>query len=587
MNNTQTILLKRAILLIGFSVLLLLYCWFIYLINGNSIIYDEIRIVADFFTEYQATDSFVGKLKALFRRENETFPAFIRFIYLLSYWLVGNVRFDVIAYVANAIPAVFLVGVFIKRKEFKISAILVLIFSFIILNPYSDHIFLFTYASLFYFISILFPIGIVYAYVKKLDLLLFGLIVILGLSSSTYFIIGLMLFAVAIYQKRWKSLLMLLITVIILKLIPILLFDATDDTDKAGVIVKSLSYIPDLLKLFFLTVGSWVQVFNLQMLNNYAIIFGIITFLGTIGLYVKIYFERPKDDKLQFYGILFVYFWLIFFSTTVFRWNFNYDYQYNAIFSPSKSFFVLVYLTLTIAFVYSYLSRKMAKNTIIALSGVFVISFFVNYFNGINYWKTIYQNTVLAGVNYKTQSSEVDYRNLTFRAGYADMVNKKLLVPASTPFSGIDLEQMIRDSTFVSDSKTGIDLYNEAAKNEVNMYDISIKPIVLYSYDFPFKGSWTNRMDGTYIYLTSPSDKFILPSRYINNSIFNYVIKRQSFNTNWMIGTVENSFSLEAVKATYDVYLLEVINGQLKKIIDINKQLKINDTNAYEMVNTK
>ena len=128
------------------------------------------------------------KIKALFRRENETFPAFIRFIYLLSYWLVGNVRFDVIAYLANIIPIIFVLIAFAKRAFLKVPALLILTLSFAILNPYSDHIFLFTYASLFYFISILFPIAIVYAYIKNQAVLLIVLIFVYVLARVFVFV---------------------------------------------------------------------------------------------------------------------------------------------------------------------------------------------------------------------------------------------------------------------------------------------------------------------------------------------------------------------------------------------------------------
>ncbi len=587
LNFPQKTPVITGILATGFFLLLLLYCWFIYLINGNSIIYDEIRIVADFFSEFQQANSIIDKIRALFTRENETFPAFIRFLYLLSFWIFGNVRFDWLAYIANGIPILFLLLFYAKRGVFQLPTGLILVSAFIILNPYSDHIFLFTYASLFYFISILFPIGIVFSYVEKADKSLLFLLIILGLSSSTYFIIGLMLLALSLFQKRWFTAKLLFVTLFILKIIPILLFDTKDETDKAGVISQSLYHIPELLELFFLTLGSWIQVFNIEALHSYAFSIGLITFLGTVSLLVIKIRREPTVATTTFYGLLFPYFWLVFLSTTVFRWNFNFDYQYNAIFSPSKSFFVLVYFVLSLSFGFSFVKKSKIKATILAASCVFIFSYFVNYFNGINYWKTTYQNTVLAGNNYKTQSKEVNYRNLTFREGYANMVNQKLLVPTVTPFENLDLEKIIADSAYVTDLNTGVNLFQEAKMNETNMYDISIKPIVLYSYNYPFKGNWINRMDGVYFYLTSPTDKLILPARFVTNSPINYFFRGEPFNTNWLIGTIENSFSLEAEKTTYDIYLLEVVDDKFTHLIKINKSLRVKNINEYEMVETK
>lgn len=587
MNFPQKMTVKNGIIATGFLFLIVCYCWFIYLINGNSIIYDEIRIVADFFSEFQQSDTIIDKIRALFRRENETFPAFIRLLYLLSFWIFGNVRFDWLAYVANGIPIVFLLLFFAKRNTFQLPASLLLISAFILLNPYSDHIFLFTYASLFYFISILFPIGIVFSYAKKADNPLVLLLIILGLSSSTYFIIGLMVLVFSVFQKRWFTAKLLLVTLTILKIIPILLFNAKDETDKAGVIWQSFHHIPELIELFFLTLGSWIQVFNIEVLHPYAFAIGLSTFLAIIYLLVLKIRREPTDPLTTFYGLLFPYFWLVFLSTTIFRWNFNFDYQYNAIFSPSKSFFVLVYFVLNLTFGFSFIKQSKFRRLILAVSCLFVVSYFINYFNGINYWKTTYQNTILAGDNYKTQSKAVAYRNLTFREGYANMVNQKLLIPTETPFEKIDLEKIIADSAYVTDLNTGVSLFEEASKNEVNMYDISIKPIVLYSYNFPFKGNWTNRMDGVYFYLTSPNDKFILPTRYVTNSPVNFFFRRQPFNTNWLIGTVENSFSLETEKATYDIYLLEVIDNKFTRLININKSLRVKNVNEYEILESK
>jgi hypothetical protein len=565
----------------GLGVLLIFYGFFIFYINCNSVIYDEIRIVADFFKEYQTADTFIDKIKALFRRENETFPAFIRFIYLLSYWLVGNVRFDVIAYLANIIPIIFVLIAFAKRAFFKVPALFILTLSFAVLNPYSDHIFLFTYASLFYFISILFPIAIVYAYIKNQAVLLIVLMVVLGLSSSTFFIIGLLILAVSLYRREWKTSLWLFATVFTLKLIPILLFGATDDTDKSGIILKSFSHLPELAKLFFITLGSWVQIFNLDVLNSLSIGIGILTFVivvYTLIVNLKNDFKNPLNN---FYAILFVYFWIIFASTTAFRWNFNYDYQLSAIFSPSKSFFVLVYFALTLCYFYYISGNQFFKKSMVILSSVFMLSFFINYFNGINYWKQIYQNTLLAGFNYNTQNEQIDYRNLTFREGYADMVKTGLLTPPTTPFDNAELETLITDSTYVEVPENGLELFKNADINEVNMYDIAIKPVVLYSYNFPFKGNWYSRIDGTYIYLTSDLDKFILPARYVNNTVPNVLIGKTGFNTDWMIATIENSFSLELLKTTYDVYLLEVTNGEFTRMINTKKKLVVTGKNEY------
>lgn len=576
-------LVKNSLFWIGLTVLSGLYIFFVYTIKYNSVLFDETRIVAEFFDSYFATDSFVGKMRALFYKENETYPGLIRSLYLFSYYITGSVQFKWLGYIADALPVIFLAFIYVKRHVFNIDRLAFLTLAFLLLNPYPDHIYYFTYASFFYFISILVPVVVFYYFTHQKYVVALVLLFLLGLSSSTYLIVGGILVVIALLKGKFKPAILTVLVILPVAVLPTLLHGSGESSNRMEVIVKSFSHLPELIDLFFTTLGSWVQLFNSSALNKLALWIGVVGFLVVIYQTYVVFKREGFTKLLLFFTVLQVYFWLVFISTTVLRWNLNYDLQYNQIFSVYKSFFVFMYLFMTLLFFYSYIKKTVVRTSITAVSLIFVLSYLYNYYYNYNVWVDIYKESMMAEVNYTTRNKEIKFSNFTFYNDYRRMREKRWLAPDGTPFDTIDLQKNISQNKFKTDTTVVLKTLDEAS-NGPNIYDISLKPLILYSMELNYYVNPLRHQDGLYLYFDAPEDKVVAQFRPVPVNPVSAFLKVKNYNSPWMILTFENSIALELHRTTYDLYLINISQGKMKDFIKIGNRIKVSGKDTFELL---
>lgn len=531
---------------------------------------DDSRIIGEFFLDYHSSDTFIGKLQAVFRKENEGSPALIRFIYLLSYKLTGKIEFKMIGIFANFLAFIPMYIIYELFRDKKKNLFLLLPIPYILLSTVTFFTFYYSFVTLFYIGSAVLPVLIFYQYfIKKSNFWVYFLLTILLFSSAVIIPTAGIVLLHAIYKKSPKNILGLgLFICFYLLLVKVILKSDNPVSQPSQLNIGHIfNNFVVVSKLFFITLGSWVFIFFKGKIYL-SLFLGVCQVIGIVLLTIK-YLKKDNTTTLFFFcSLLFIS--LLIFINIWFRWNENQEKYLDYIASFEKSFFIFLLLSLLVGFVFYYQSSKILAASIFILA---FTTYFYEYYYSYSGWLNWYKTSLLSSVNRQwLGENTTPFRNNTQLHMYNKLID-----------SGFCQEE----SNVFTENKLLIEAYIKN-KSQKQHFDLKMtdqdgrKEIVFYSFKNNFEGSAFNKLDGIYLLFVNDADKYIISTQFNAVNPFKAIFKQKMYS-NWMSAQISNVLDEELKENEYDIYVLNVKQGLFASVFAIDKKL-IKDNKHYNLV---
>lgn len=559
---------------IYFFVPIILHLLFLSISKYNYPMADDSRIIGEFFLEYYRSDSLIGKLQAIFKRENEGSPALIRFIYLLSYLLTGKIEFKAIGILANFlafIPMYILYDLFKDRKK---NLLLILPIPYILLSTISFFTFYYSFVTLFYIGSAVLPVLIFYQYfVKKSSYSVYFLLIILLFSSAVIIPTAGIILIHAIFTKSLKNIVSPVIFICLyLFLVKVILKSNNPAIQHTEVNISHLfNNIIIVSKLFFITLGSWIFIFFKEK-TYLSLILGVSEIIVILLFTVK-FFKKDNSIILFFFSSLFFISVLIFINIW-FRWNENQERYLYYILSFEKSFFIFLFLSLFIAFIFYYKSTKiLAISIFVLVFATYLYQYYYSYSGWLNWHKT----SLLSSINRQwLGENATPFRNNTELRMYNKLLDLGFCKEKSNVF--IENKPLIEAYIERQPKKQSYDL------QKLEQDSIAFKKeMVFYSFKNNFIGNAFSQVDGTYLLFANDADKYIIPTQFKAQNPLKAILN-QNMYSNWMSAEISNVLDDELKEKEYDIYVLNIKQSELLSIFGTDKKLIKNNNNQYNLI---
>lgn len=571
---------KAPLFTVGFTGLyfvlpIILHILFLAISKYNYPMADDSRIIGEFFLEYHSADSFIGKLQAIFKRENEGSPALIRYIYLVSYQLTGKIEFKLIGILGNFLAFVPMFILYDLFKTKKKNLLLILAIPYILLSTISFFTFYYSFVTLFYIGSAVIPIWIFYLHFEKNSS--YGVYILLSvlLFSSAVIIptAGILLLHAILTKKSTKAIIYGLFIGVYLLLVKVILKSTNLPVPNSSYeVLHLLNNFIIVSKLFFMTLGSWVLLF-FKGNTLLSLLIGVLEMIAAILLAVK-YFK--KDNSVTtFFFVSIIFLSLLIFINIWFRWNENQEKYLNYILSFEKSFFFILLLTLLITFfIYFNSSRVVGLLLFVIAFTTYTYQYYYSYTGWLNWYKT----SLLSSINRQWLGpNSTPFRNNTQLFMYNKLVESGFCAEEKNIFT--ENKALIETYIQRNPGKQHSDL--QMAKQDSSVLR---KDMVFFSFSESFPGDAYNRLDGTYILFTHPNDKYLIPTQFNPLNPLKAVLN-QRFYSNWMSAQISNVLDDELKEDTYDIYIIKVKEGKFLSIMAIDKKL-IKNSKQYNLVET-
>jgi len=564
---------KFGFLGVYFVLPIFLHIYFIAISKYNYPMADDSRIIGEFFLEYHNSDSLIGKLQAIFKKENEGSPALIRFIYLFSYFLTGKIEFKSIGIVSNLLAFIPLYIIYDLFKDKKKSPLLILPVPYILLSTVSFYTFYYSFITIFYIGSAVLPVLIIYQYfIKKSSYSVYCLLTVLLFSSAVTIPIAGIILVHAIYTKSTKNIVIpifficfyLLLVKVILKSnnLPIHHSETNLSHTFNNVLIVS--------KLFFVTLGSWIFIFFKGKIYL-SLIIGVIEVIIILGLSIK-YLKKDNSITLFFINSLF-YLSLFIFINIWFRWNENQERYLIYINSFEKSYFLFLFLSLLTAFVFYFKSNKVVATSVFVLAFVtYIYQYYYSYSGWLNWYKTSF----LSSINRHWLSENgTPFRSNT----HLRMYNKLIDLGFCKVENNVFMDNKLLLETYVKErhQKQHFDL--QMVKQDSTVFR---KEIVFFSFKNKFEGDPFNKLDGIYLLFSNDVDKYVIPTQFNAINPFKAFLS-QNMYSNWMSAQISNVLDDELKENQYNIHIINIKQGEFASIFAIDKKL-IKNNKSYNLI---
>lgn len=577
MNSTKkrffNLFSLRNLLFINIIFATLVHTFLLKTVKYNSMMSDDVRIIGEFFFKYLQSVGLEDKIKALFIQENEGYPGLIRFIYLLTYKLTGSTQFSFVGYLGNLF---ILLALFVQYKLlhfFSIPKHIYLVIPWVLINTHAFFTFFYSFESIFYISSVILPIYIFYLYFSRDNYIsAISILFILSLFSSVYLIVGVLLLASDLFNKKWKRALSLILLISILYGCLNYFFRVNDGISREpSFYIQTLKSFGTILYLFFIQLGSWGFIFKFSPLL--CSIIGFISLLFVIFILIGFFRKNETRREALFFSATFIFLWLLLLVNIIYRWEFDSSFFIPFLEQGHKAFFSLLYFTFFLIILYQKWPKKKLAY---AMWGIFLLAYFIGLFYKYPSYLEVYKRRMLYSVNKTIRNADYAPFKETRQFERLGLLKNE---PTWIEKQKKDLTKMIN-----SNVQTDTDLQlNQFIPTNLpnNMYGKPTRfPVTLYSFDFEFTGNPLNHNDGLYYVFVSKNDTAIYPSQFKPNSIKKFILGEGPF-AKWNICTIENVLTEELTEKQYAIYYFSGLSGVIQSVHKTNYTLTRSDTGYF------